>query len=501
MCRFRTLWADPSGWPNRRRPLLSVKHHPVTLAPVSKASRSNGPRSNGPVTQVATPERLPPFWDKSVVFFANLLALFFGNEDETAALAKEVGDLESYGGRLIPVLDILYSGGQNCLYLEREPDAALCRYFGETLGLRLPERRLMRHSTYEELGVRLQQRDVQRVDEILSVLGDRRESLVDGYVTDSTLSAIAEHLKARTASTQTGSHRGNNKWLLHQHIESVGLPVPLTESASAISDLAGCLQRLKSEGFRNAVLKSQIGASGIGIQKLAVDQTDFSAVPEMFFFEGDCMVQGWLEPGRHDIVAIKSPSVQLFLDPERVCLYDITEQILSDESIHQGNESPPPYMPVDGELRAELLRQAEVAARWLHEQGYRGTASVDFLVVEKRDSESEVYVCEINARVTGATYPSVLARHFHPGCTWLMRNLKFIEPLEGQHLIDLLAGADHLFTPDHEAGVLPVNFNLDRVGRVIKGQFLCIANSSDDCHRYLSLGEHDLPIDWDYVRD
>jgi hypothetical protein len=47
---------------------------------------SESPASQSPITHHATPERLPAFWDQSVVFFANLLALFYGNEEETAVL-------------------------------------------------------------------------------------------------------------------------------------------------------------------------------------------------------------------------------------------------------------------------------------------------------------------------------------------------------------------------------------------------------------------------------
>ncbi len=437
-----------------------------------------------------------------MVFFANLIALFYGNEAETAALAKEVGNIDSYGGRLIPVLDLLFSGGENCLVLEREPDASLCAYFEGSLNLRLPELRLMPHETYQAFGRSFEVHQDQ-AESILSGLRETSARLVDGYVTDPILTMIARHLEKETASTFAGSHSGNNKWLLHQHLEKAGLPVPLTEIAQTIEETPACLERLAKAGFRHAVLKSQIGASGIGIQKVPIDGTDRACIQKMLFYEGPCMVQGWLEPGVHGIRSIKSPSVQLFLDHERVCLYDLTEQILSCESVHEGNESPPPYLRSDEDNgRCELLRQAEIAARWLHGQGYRGTASVDFLLVQRDDEcTPEVYVCEINARVTGATYPSVLARHFHPGCHWLMRNLKFTNPIPSEHLLQLLDKAGHLFTGGDEEGILPINFNLEPSGLVAKGQFLCIGDSSESCHRLLTLGEEDLPIDWDYVRD
>ncbi len=214
------------------------------------------------------------------------------------------------------------------------------------------------------------------------------------------------------------------------------------------------------------------------------------------------MVQGWMSQARHGVIGIHSPSVQMFLNQESVYLYDLTEQILSDDSIHQGNESPPRYLDAFPGLMDELYRQAEVAGRWLHEQGYRGTASVDFLVTQfDQPGAYRVYGCEINARVTGATYPSVLARHYRPGCGWLMRNLKLIEPISGGAILQHLEVANHLFHPHKDRGILPISFNLASDGLVEKGQFLCLGKTSADCQRLLQRAEEDLPIDWEYVRD
>ena len=141
------------------------------------------------------------------------------------------------------------------------------------------------------------------------------------------------------------------------------------------------------------------------------------------------MVQGWLDETVANVRHMGSPSIQMFLNDSAVSLYDITEQILNADSVHEGNLSPPPYFSKEDLLYEELFRQAAVAGTWLHEQGYRGTASVDFLVVEQ-DGSIEVRVCEINARITGATYPSVIARHFLPHDAWLMRNIRFARPLK-----------------------------------------------------------------------
>ena len=88
-----------------------------------------------------SPGRLPIFWDRSVVFFANLLALFYGNEGATQELAARVGGIETYGGRLCPLINLLFAGSENLLVLESQPDECLLDYFSQQLGLDLPETR------------------------------------------------------------------------------------------------------------------------------------------------------------------------------------------------------------------------------------------------------------------------------------------------------------------------------------------------------------------------
>ena len=94
-------------------------------------------------------------------------------------------------------------------------------------------------------------------------------------------------------------------------------------------------------------------------------------------------MQGWLEHGSNGVQLLGSPSVQLFLSEHEVSLYDLTEQILGAHSVHEGNVSPPPYAAeVPGAVDL-LLAVAARAALWLHAQGYRGTASVDFVLLRR----------------------------------------------------------------------------------------------------------------------
>ncbi len=454
-----------------------------------------------PVTVVESIDRPPVFWNQNVTFVANLLGLFFGNEEQTRMLAEEVGEVDSYGGRLLPVLDLLFAGpGKNLLVLEREPDRYLQDFFAEEVGLSLPDIEVLPHREYSEIGRKIERSGVLK-HKIVERLGRHKAERVDGYVTDDTLSRLAETICKRTFSTVEGSRKGNNKRLLYEYLEETGLPTPVTEIACSPEEVKDCLQKLERAGFESAVIKAAMGASGIGMTKvdsLADCDDTAGSVPEHFFTEGPCLIQGWLKPGCFGITSVRSPSVQLFLNEDSVTMFDITEQILSHESIHEGNESPPPYLAKKPEWRGELLRQASIAAKWLHSQGYRGTASADFLLVEKGDGGFEVYVCELNARVTGATYPSVLARHFMPDGAWLLRNLRFTEPLTGKELLDLLKTSNDLYIPGQsESGVFPLNFNFGSDGLIHKGQFLCLAPSSGGSRMLLNLAKLDLPCETD----
>ena len=453
---------------------------------------------------VDTQGQLPEFWPRRVAFFANLLALFFGNESQTRTLAAEVGEIDSYGARLIPVLNLLFRSDDNLLVLERSPDEVLCSYLRNDLGLSLPSLQVQRHSDYTAIGKLLKADRYEDVARLLTDIKRHPAEWLDGYVTDATLDGIARHLGRRTLSTPNASRDGNNKLLLHQFLEASELPVFDTFLAGSSADVPSCAERLASLGYRKAVLRAQIGASGIGMLILPdINAPDsFPDIPEHLFFEGPCMVQGWLAPGVVGVTRVHSPSTQLFVNDETVFAFDMTEQILSHDSIHEGNESPPGYFNQFPGLREETMRLSEAAGSWLHSTDYRGTASIDWLIVE-RDGQKrpDVYVCEINARVTGATYPSLLARHFSPDGAWLLRNLRLSTPLTTSRLLELFDKPRHLFRPDRSNGIIPLNLNFGMDGLVHKGQFLCLGATTDECHQFLTLAEQDLPIDWHSDRD
>lgn len=436
---------------------------------------------------------IPEFWDRNVLFFANLMSLFFGNDSELEELSSMVGEVDSYGGRLIPVINTIFRGRDNVLVLEREPDPALCQYFQEGLGLDLPRIEILAHHKYTS--------DARRARDWAQNRLSHDSYWIDGYVTDELLTSWASTLGKPTISSREGSQRGNNKRLLHEFLEDQDLPVTRTLIATQSSEIRSKLEVLQKHGFKNAAIRAAVGASGIGTAKIRLaNQSAGSDIPDYFFHEGPCLVQGWIEKGVHGVTEVFSPSVQLFLDESTVHLFDITEQILSSDSVHEGNISPPPYLTRP--LRDELIRQAGIAGKWLYEQGYRGTASVDFIVASHESKEIPiVYVSEINARITGATYPSVLARKFLPRCTWLMQNLRLDKPLGGAQLLKRLEDIALLYHTGEQAGLIPVNFNFNKEGLVSKAQMLFLGRDADHCRELVQLLEQADDLSFKTERD
>ena len=441
----------------------------------------------------------PPFWNRRALFVSNIHSIFYGNVDETRQLMDEITGSHSYGGRVMSILDLLFHQHPNLMLLEVAPEPSLVEYLFGQIGLSMPQYDIIDLSGYERLASAPDLAAAAKTP-LFQRLREHPAEWVDGFVTDTKLVKIAELLGKQTISSLEGSKNGNNKYLLYCHQVQQQLPVFDTLLASDREQARARLSELRTGGYRKAVVKAQIGASGYGMIVVDLSDPAKADVPEYLFFEGPCMVQGWIEDGVLGMRKLASPSVQLFLNTDTVFLYDMTEQILSEQSIHQGNMSPPPVAQQFPEIESELWRQAGIAGTWLHRQGYRGTGSVDFLIIE-RHGRLETVICEINARVTGATYPAFLARHFRPKGDWLMRNIAFRKPMIGADLIALIDRARVLFRAGGDAGIIPFNFNTDSNGRVLKGQFVAIADHIDECASLLNRAWSELPVEWGYDRD
>ncbi|MDH5526631.1 MAG: hypothetical protein OEY97_04910 [Nitrospirota bacterium] len=430
--------------------------------------------------------QLPPTWDHSAVFFADLYAIFYGEPEKTRELQRSVSGFFGYGGRLIPMLDLLYRGSGNVLILHQEPEPATLDYF-RRLGLSLPQIEILDHTRFPTFldGIRGR-------PDLVKSLGGHPAEVIDGYVTDRHLEYIALDLNKPLVNSYRQGRDANNKVLLHRFLAQAGMPMFDGGEFCPGDGFDDIIRMLSDMGYGRAVVRSSLGASGFGVATLDLD-VDFDAgLPGHLMDESCVLVQGWVEPGRLGITRVSSPSVQFFIGDHGIELFDLTGQLLKDASVHEGNITPPVDLPGDPGVVDEILEQSRRVVTWVAGTGYRGTGSIDFLVYSQT-KKTRVVVCEVNARVTGATYPSLLARHFRPGRAWLMRNFGFEPVSAATGLLERLERSGLLYLPGNREGVLPINCIPDENGRIIKAQLLFLADTPERCLDMIDTCQQTLP--------
>jgi len=207
------------------------------------------------------PGQLPPPWERGVVFIANILSLFFGNDAETEVLRQEIGALETYGSRLVPIINLMYHGSSNLLILEKEPMPTLLQYFDKELGLSLPEIKVLPHHLYMTL-INDELEWMDKVYDLVQSLKNHPARWLDGYVTDEMIKHLAELVSKENICSVDGSRRGNNKFHLYEHFLSKGELVFDTFVVKSSADVQKNLEELQKQGYVKAVVKASIGASG-----------------------------------------------------------------------------------------------------------------------------------------------------------------------------------------------------------------------------------------------
>ena len=441
--------------------------------------------------------RPPSGWPTSAVFLANIDCIFYGDPEKTRHLRENVTGFSGYGTRMLPVLGLLHRGAGNVLLLAEGPDPLLRSYFGETLGLALP--RIIRLGPIE---AETTEARLAANEELLHELGRLPARRLDAYVSDPFMEDLAARIGKPLLNSYRESLHANDKVRLFRFLRDAGLPVFDGGEVAPGEGLGRRLDRLQSMGYARAVIRSSLGASGFGMSIVDLAERPRPPVPDFVSKKGSVLVHGWIEEGRRATGRILSPSVQFFChDRNRATIFDVTQQILRDNAVHEGNVSPPAFPLAPGEeVFDELMRQARLVTAWVAGTGYQGTGSIDFLVFPAT-GRLHVHVCEVNARVTGATYPSLLARRFRPDGAWLMRNFGFDGCLDTARTFAVLESRGLLYRPGAPSGALPINLIAGPGGRLTKGQVLFLDESPAACRELVERFVRAMPPRCVYDRD
>jgi len=205
-----------------------------------------------------------------------------------------------------------------------------------------------------------------------------------------------------------GSKTGSRRVFVEEGVQHpVGLDVRGTD------DLAGAFDELgaRSPAARSAVLKLDLGVSGLGNALLDLDVVsrdlhagialeDETVDIEHYLAQFD--EQGGIVEELIEGEDFRSPSVQLRMSPSgQVDIMSTHDQVLGGAHGHTYFGC---HFPADPGYASQIAVEALKVGRRLAREGVIGRAAVDFAVVQ-RDGAWEPYALEINLRSGGTTHP------------------------------------------------------------------------------------------------
>ena len=247
-----------------------------------------------------------------------------------------------------------------------------------------------------------------------------------------------------------GSKTGSRRVFADENVRHpVGLDVRATDDlAAALDEL-----RARSPEARSAVLKLDLGVSGLGNALLDLDAAsgDLHSAIELENEEIDVEQylalldeQGGIVEERIESEDFRSPSVQLRMSPAgQVDIMSTHDQILGGAN---GQTYFGCHFPADPDYAARIAGEALKVGRRLAREGVIGRAGVDFATVE-RNGSWESYALEINLRCGGTTHPLFALTSLTDGA---------YDPLAGEWrtrngAIKHYVATDHLDSPAYQS--------------------------------------------------
>ena len=293
------------------------------------------------------------------------------------------------------------------------------------------------------------------VERIKRLIGEPEVGMIIPFCMTDDEARLAEELQlpiygCDPALNWLGSKTGSRKVFAEEGVQH---PVGLDVRGS--DDLAGALDELRarSQAARSAVLKLDLGVSGLGnaVLDLETAARDLRAAIRL---EDDTVglehylamfdEQGGIVEELIEGEDFRSPSVQLRMSPAgQVDIMSTHDQVLGGA---HGQTYFGCHFPADPGYASQIAAEALKVGRRLAREGVIGRAAVDFAAVQ-RDGRWEPYALEINLRSGGTTHPLFALTSLTDGV---------YDPLAGEwrtRLGDIkhYAATDHLDSPAYQS--------------------------------------------------
>lgn len=360
------------------------------------------------------------------------------------------------------VLSLLRAPKSRVVYVTSQPihPRVLDYYFSLVPDLDTPEarRRLEAVSLVDGRNVPLSRKLLDRpgaVERIRRLVGDPEMAVIVPFCMTADEVGLAEALQrpiygCDPALNWLGSKTGSRRVFAEEDVQhAVGLDVRSTDDvAAAIEEL-----RVRRPDARSAVLKLDLGVSGLGNALLDLDAAARDLHSAMVLEDEEIDVeqylalldeQGGIVEERIEGEDFRSPSVQLRMSPAgQVDIMSTHDQVLGGANAQTYFGCHFPAVP---DYAARIAGEALKVGRRLAREGVIGRAGVDFAAVE-RNGSWETYALEINLRCGGTTHPLFALTSLTDGAydalagEWRTRH--------GQ--IKHYVATDHLDSPDYQS--------------------------------------------------
>jgi hypothetical protein len=293
------------------------------------------------------------------------------------------------------------------------------------------------------------------VERIRRLIGDPEVAMIIPFCMTEDEVGLAESLQlpiygCDPSLNWLGSKTGSRRVFAEEEVQHpIGLDVRGTDDLlEALGEL-----RARSPAARRAVLKLDLGVSGLGNAVVDLEAAARDLRSSLELEDETVDVEHYLEllDGQGGIIEeliegedFRSPSVQVRVSPSgQVDIMSTHDQVLGGSHGHTYFGC---HFPADPGYAVQIAAEALKVGRRLAREGVIGRAAVDFAAVQ-RDGAWEPYALEINLRSGGTTHPLFALTSLTDGA---------YDPLAGEYRtrlgdVKFYAATDHLDSPAYQS--------------------------------------------------
>ena len=228
-------------------------------------------------------------------------------------------------------------------------------------------------------------------------------------------------------------------------------------------------KELKKRGFKKVVLKKERSVSGFSVFVTEKEEDFDQCLKDNLSEQKSFVLEGFIEDVRY------SPNFQYFITENNVEFIVATDQILEKDRVSYSGNLYPSFLIKKPAVLKTINEMSEKICGYLQTKRCFGLAGIDYIVTK----QGKVYSTEVNARINGSTFPSLIIEKLFgedANIHWLFKTFHF-KPVSFENLFNKFK---YFIKKRGDFGVLPIG--VDLLESMGEGQFMIISRSSKELY-------------------